>query len=88
MELKQSAKIEKLKINNVDFEEDKDDKLKQIKASIINFDEEEDLLPTNKRIAAVLDFNEKRAKNKVVSIIDDFENDVINDSIKNSMFGV
>ena len=82
MEIKQETKKEKPMINNSDSEEN--DKIKQIKASIINFDDEEDLLPTNKRIKEVLNFDDKRTNKKVVSIVDDFENDGDNDSIKNN----
>ena len=66
----------------------------QIKASIINFDDDEFMLPTNKRIQDIFEFHDKFPNDKVVSIVDDFgpddhnnikENNKMMDSMKSSL---
>lgn len=75
MELMRSEqKPESLKPEKYTGKSAKEESEQLIKASIINFDDDEDdLLPTNKRIEEVFDFHSDLQPQKRVSVMEDFE---------------
>lgn len=62
-----------LKVPEQNKAQEKGGLAQQIKASIINFDDDDYMLPTNKRIEEIFEFHDKTPNDKVVSIVDDFE---------------